>query len=74
MDIKFGFADTPRELVIRVAGGQDEHLQRVNDALANNTNVELEDEKGKKFIVRTERVVYVELGSSSQHQVGFAGV
>ncbi|AHI20687.1 MAG: DUF3107 domain-containing protein [Corynebacterium casei] len=74
MDIKFGFADTPRELVIRVAGDQDEHLQRVNDALANNTNVELEDEKGKKFIVRTERVVYVELGSSSQHQVGFAGV
>ena len=34
----------------------------------------VEDEKGKKFIVRTERVVYVELGSSSQHQVGFAGV
>ncbi|APT83204.1 DUF3107 domain-containing protein [Corynebacterium ammoniagenes] len=74
MDIKFGFADTSRELVIRVAGEQDAYLKQVNDALANNTQLEIEDEKGKKFIVRTDRVVYVELGSSSQHQVGFAGV
>ena len=74
MDIKFCFADTSRELVIRVAGEQDAYLKQVNDALANNTQLEIEDEKGKKFIVRTDRVVYVELGSSSQHQVGFAGV
>lgn len=74
MDIKFGFADTSRELVIRVAGEQDAYLKQVNDALANNTQLEIEDEKGKKFIVRTDHVVYVELGSSSQHQVGFAGV
>lgn len=74
MDIKFGFADTSRELVIRAAGEQDAYLKQVNDALANNTQLEIEDEKGKKFIVRTDRVVYVELGSSSQHQVGFAGV
>lgn len=74
MDIKFGFADTPRELVIRVGGEQDAHQKAINDALANNSVVELEDEKGKKFIIRTDRVVYVELGSSSQHQVGFAGV
>ena len=74
MDIKFGFADTARELVIRVAGEQDNYLKQINEALANNSNVEIEDEKCKKFIVRTDRVVYVELGSSSQHQVGFAGV
>lgn len=74
MDIKFGFADTPRELVIRVAGEQETHQKSINEALANNTVLQLEDEKGKKFIVRTDRVVYVELGSSSQHQVGFAGV
>ncbi|MFH0412107.1 DUF3107 domain-containing protein [Corynebacterium sp. L4756] len=74
MDIKFGFADTARELVIRVTGEQDEQLGRINEALANNSTLELEDEKGKKYIVRTERVVYVELGSSSQRQVGFAGV
>ena len=74
MDIKFGFADTAREIVIRVAGEQDGYLQQINEALANNSNVEIEDEKGKKFIVRTDRVVYVEVGSTSQRQVGFAGV
>ncbi len=74
MDIKFGFADTARELVIRVAGEQDGYLQQINEALANSSNVEIEDEKGKKFIVRTDRVVYVEVGSTSQRQVGFAGV
>ena len=35
MDIKFGFADTARELVIRVAGEQGGYLQQINEALAN---------------------------------------
>src|SRR5699024_6195418 len=74
MDIKFGFADTARELDIRVAGEQDNYLKQINEALANNSNVEIEEEKDKKYIVRTDRDVYVELVSSSQHQVGFAVV
>ena len=73
MDIKFGFADTARELVINAAGSQDELAARINAALADNSVLELADEKGRKYIVRTDRVVYVEIGTAKPHVVGFAG-
>ncbi|MDY3127471.1 MAG: DUF3107 domain-containing protein [Corynebacterium sp.] len=73
MDIKFGFADTARELVIRVDGEQQELLNRINEAVDNNSTLELADEKGRKYLVRTERVVYVEVGNSTAHAVGFIG-
>ncbi|EEI77878.1 hypothetical protein HMPREF0308_1803, partial [Corynebacterium striatum ATCC 6940] len=38
-----------------------------------NSTLELEDSKGRKFIVRTDRVVYAEIGVAKAHAVGFAG-
>ena len=73
MDIKFGFADTARELVISAAGDQAELTQKVNSALADNSTLELEDDKGRKYLVRTDRVVYVEVGTAKKQSVGFAG-
>lgn len=73
MDIKFGFADTARELVINASGTQEELAAQINAALADNSVLELADEKGRKYIVRTDRVVYVEIGTAKPHVVGFAG-
>lgn len=73
MDIKFGFADTARELVISAAGDQAELTQKINSALADNSTLELEDDKGRKYLVRTDRVVYVEVGIAKKHAVGFVG-
>ncbi|MDK7048944.1 DUF3107 domain-containing protein [Corynebacterium sp. UMB0012] len=73
MDIKFGFADTARELVISAAGDQAELTQKINSALADNSTLELEDDKGRKYLVRTDRVVYVEVGIAKKYAVGFAG-
>lgn len=73
MDIKFGFADTARELVINAEGEQEALAAQINDALANGTTLELSDAKGRKYIVRTDRVVYVEIGVAKPHVVGFAG-
>ena len=73
MDIKFGFADTPRELIISTSGEQAELTQKINSALAENATLELEDDKGRKYLVRTDRVVYVEVGIAKKHAVGFAG-
>lgn len=74
MDIKIGFADTARELVISSAGEQEELREKINAALSEDKVLELEDDKGRKYIVRTERVVYVEIGTVKAHAVGFAGV
>ena len=73
MDIKFGFADTARELVISAAGDQADLTQKINSALADNSTLELEDDKGRKYLVRTDRVVYGEVGIAKTHAVGFAG-
>ena len=73
MDIKFGFAETARELVISAAGDQAELTQKINSALADNSTLELEDDKGRKYLVRTDRVVYVEVGAAKKQSVGFAG-
>ena len=72
MDIKIGFADTARELVIHAEGTQEELAQTINGALADNSTLELEDSKGRKYIVRTERVVYVEIGIARAHTVGLS--
>ena len=73
MDIKFGFADTARELVISAAGDQADLTQKINSALADNSTLELEDDKGRKYLVRTDRVANVEVGIAKKHAVGFAG-
>lgn len=73
MDIKFGFADTPRELIISTTGEQAELTKKINSALAENSTLELEDDKGCKYLVRTDRVVYVEVGAAKKQSVGFAG-
>ena len=73
MDIKIGFADTARELVIHAEGDREELTQTIDNALADNSTLELKDTKGRSYIVRTERVVYVEIGTACVHTVGFAG-
>lgn len=76
MDVRIGFADTARELVIRAAGSQEEVAAKLGAALSGqdgNAVLELDDEKGRKYLIRTERLVYAEIGAAQPHPVGFAG-
>ena len=76
MDIKFGFADTARELQITVSNEDTDQAsltQRINENLTQGGFFELEDEKDRKYIIRAERVVYVEVGAVRTHGVGFMG-
>lgn len=74
MDIKIGFADSPRELVITTETNQDEVALKVTEALNNDAaTLELTDEKGVRYIIRARQISYVELGTTTQRFVGFAG-
>ena len=74
MDIKIGFSDSPRELVITSTESRELMSTKIAAALNNSKGVlELEDDKGSRYLVRNERIAYVEIGSTTTRQVGFAG-
>lgn len=74
MDIKIGFADSPRELVISSQASQEEIAARVSEALGNDSGVlDLSDEKGNRYLIRNSRIAYVEVGTQNTRTVGFAG-
>ncbi len=74
MDIKIGFADSARELVISSSLSQEEVAAKVADALAGDSGVlDMSDDKGRRFLIRNSRISYVEVGTSTPRAVGFAG-
>ncbi|AWB81422.1 DUF3107 domain-containing protein [Corynebacterium yudongzhengii] len=74
MDIKIGFIDSPRELVINAQDNRDELVQRLTEGLrAKEEVVELTDSKGHTFLVNAPQVAYVEIGSANRPAVGFGG-
>ncbi|MCT1451877.1 MULTISPECIES: DUF3107 domain-containing protein [unclassified Corynebacterium] len=73
MEIKIGLADSHRELSITSTKEQDELLGEITSAIESGApTVALDDERGMKYVVRTERILYVELGNSSPRAVGFS--
>ena len=74
MEVKIGVSDSPRELVFRSSQTQDEVEKLVSTALAKGSDVlSLSDEKGRKFLVPTAKIAYVEIGAADVRRVGFAG-
>lgn len=73
MDIKIGFADSPRELLITSQESRELITTKIATALNDNKGVlELDDDKGNRYLVRNERIAYVEIGSAASRTVGFA--
>jgi hypothetical protein len=74
MDIKIGFIDSPRELVVSSNDSQEAAVAKVSAALKSGDGVlELEDTKGSRYLVRNDRIAFVEFGSNAARAVGFAG-
>ncbi|PAT05140.1 ATP-binding protein [Corynebacterium hadale] len=72
MDIKFGLADTARELVIKLPEGQEDILSVVEQAIeSGQSTLKVVDEKERTYLIRTNRIAYVEQGSTTARSVGF---
>ncbi|WP_370659509.1 DUF3107 domain-containing protein [Corynebacterium pseudokroppenstedtii] len=76
MEIKIGFTDNPRELVINAKGKKEEITNQINDALSKPTDASavlaIDDAKGHTHLIRRAAIAYVEIGSESARPVGFA--
>lgn len=74
MEVKIGVSDSPRELVFRSSQTQGEVEKLVSAALGKGSDLlSLTDDKGRKFLVPTAKIAYVEIGAADVRRVGFAG-
>ncbi|MEU8137874.1 DUF3107 domain-containing protein [Streptodolium elevatio] len=75
MEVKIGVQHAARELVLEVVDSADDVESAVEAALSGSATVlSLQDEKGRKVIVPSDRLAYVEIGEPSVRRVGFGAV
>ena len=72
MEVKIGVTDSPRELIFNSAQTPTEVEKLITDALGKDSGVlSLTDEKGRRFLVQTAKIAYVEIGAADVRRVGF---
>lgn len=72
MEVKIGVQHAPREIVLESGQSVEEVERLVSEALSGKTQLlSLEDEKGRKVLVPTDRLAYVEIGEPTVRKVGF---
>lgn len=83
MEVKIGVTDSPRELAFTSAQTPDEVEALVTAALGQggaegsagsgvgSAVLSLTDEKGRRFLVQTAKIAYVEIGVADSRRVGF---
>lgn len=75
MEVKIGVQHAPREIVIESGQTADEVRSAVEAALGKDgTLLSLEDEHGRKILVPSDRVAYVEIGEQAARKVGFGAI
>ena len=71
VEVKIGVTDSPRELFLNSAQTPEEVEKLVTDALGKEGVLSLTDEKGRRFLVQTAKIAYVEIGAADVRRVGF---
>lgn len=72
MEVKIGVAETPREVVVTSNQAPEDVEALVTEALAkDNGTLTLVDDKGRRVVVPSARIAYVEIGPGDQRKVGF---
>lgn len=73
VEVKIGVTDSPRELILNSAQTPAEVEKSVADALgAEGAGVlSLTDDKGRRFLVQSAKIAYVEIGAVDSRRVGF---
>ncbi|MET0161425.1 MAG: DUF3107 domain-containing protein [Microbacteriaceae bacterium] len=72
MDIRIGIQNTARELAFESNSTAEQIEQQVAQALEKGTpSLVLQDVKGKRVIIPTAGIAYVEIGAEESRRVGF---
>lgn len=71
MEVKIGVVDSPRELTIASGQSPEQVESLVADALQSGDVLKLTDEKGRRYVVSSPKIAYVEIGTGETPAVGF---
>ena len=74
MEVKIGVQHSPRELVIDSPRTPDEIAAEVSKAMSGSSKdglLTLVDERGRRIVVPTDRIAYVEIAEADSRRVGF---
>jgi hypothetical protein len=72
VEVKIGVQQAQRELVVDVNESADEIQKHVSEALSSDDGViTLTDVKGRRVVVPSAKVAYVEIGTGVAGAVGF---
>ncbi|MGY4643259.1 hypothetical protein ACVW07_001092 [Cellulomonas sp. URHB0016] len=74
LEITIGVQNLTREIVLEVEQTGDEVAAAVAAALSGRPALELEDSRGRRIIVPTATIGYVEIGSEAKGRVGFGSI
>jgi hypothetical protein len=71
VQVKIGVRNAPREIVLESEQSPEEIAKAVTAALGKGPVLELVDDKGRRVIVPTDALAYVETGPTEVRSVGF---
>jgi hypothetical protein len=73
VEVKIGITDSPRELVLSSTQTPGEVEELVAAALREGSGglLSLSDERGRRFLIQTAKIAYVEIGVADARRVGF---
>ncbi|MBC2875113.1 MULTISPECIES: DUF3107 domain-containing protein [Streptomyces] len=75
MEVKIGVQHAPREIVLESGQSAEEVERAVADALAGKAQLlSLTDEHGRKVLIPSDRLAYVEIGQPATRRVGFTTI
>lgn len=75
MEVRIGVKNAPRELSIESAQTADEIQALVDAALTGaSPSLTLIDEKGKRVLVASDKLAYVEIAEADSRRVGFGAI
>ena len=74
MDITIGVQNLARELVVESDQTSEEVAGLVSAALDGKPFLELRDSRGRRVLVPTSSIGYVEIGSEETRRVGFGSL
>jgi hypothetical protein len=74
VEVKIGVQYAIRELVLESTQTADEVEEAIGQALKSGSPLKLVDERGRRVVVPSDRLAYVEIGEQVERRVGFGAI